>query len=529
MNQKVMKLIIILVGMIIFLNTSVMGADYHWTGAAGDNKWSTPGNWLISEGASVSFVDTANPHTYNFTQSGFSDKSVCNLTVTLDVDVAFGSAVAVKGSGYEKEELSVTFYSADGKKVVTPTDGDISFWVEENARLVLAIGLSNDGSDKRMKKYGDGTLVFNLKSSNTASRELVIYDGSCSVAETSEPPRIRVIMQSSITAARPATFNNFLPGATYSALSVVDMSKSNFRSGRVNLNGVDMNIGDSHYVSTGTNYMPLSIFADGAALTVQNERRMYLEGLPFGGTLSLDRADVHVATPRTAIRCLFDDPSDPLKDVVGSGSRLLAPNGIPEVVDDEERGKVLYFDGRKYLKGPDADAGFTELQPQSTNNPYTVAFWVKPDSDCNSKAKIFYWGDNQVDGKAAGLRLNDVRGKPIMFTTWGNNRTPEINGATASLKDGAWHHFAVAYDGLRRIRIYVDGQVVDAYVIDGYYPPNKNFYIGSIYGGWVKNGENPTIDKTRTNLIMESRKNLPFSFKTCAHPTTKSQNRGNLG
>ena len=504
MNQKVMKLIIILVGMIIFLNTSVMGADYHWTGAAGDNKWSTPGNWLTSTGASVSFVDTANPHTYNFTQSGFFDKSVCNLTVTQDVDVAFGSAVAVKGSGYAKEELSVTFYSAEGKKATTPTDSYISLHVQENARLILALDLSNDESGMKIQKHDDGILVFDLKSSNSASRELVIFDGACSVAETSKPPRIRVIMQSSITASRPATFNNFLPGATYSALSVIDMSKSNFRSGRVNLNGFDMNIGDSLFGSTATNYMPLSIFADGATLTVQDERRMYLEGLPFNGTLALDRADVHVATPRTAIRWLFDDTSDPLKDVVGFGSRLLAPNGIPEVIDDEERGKVLYFDGVKYLKGPDgADAGFTELQLQSTNNPYTVAFWIKPDSDCDPKAKIFYWGGNSENNKAAALRLNNESNKPIMFTIWGNNQTPTIQGVT-SIKNGSWHHIAVAYDGIERIRIYHNGQQVLVFTCKGYYPPNKNFYIGSIYGGWVNNGLNPYKGKMDDFLIVST-------------------------
>ena len=503
MKHKAMKLMIVLVGMTIFSNTSVIAADYHWTGAAGDNKWSTPGNWVTSTGASVDSVDTANPHTYNFTHKDFADTSLFNLVVTQDVDVAFGSALATHGEGYSKEQFSLTIVSGTGTKCTTLTTADTQIHVINNSKLTLKIDMSSDSSDKKIIKYGDGELVFDLKAANSTSRECAVNGGVCSVAATSASPQLRVMVKTQKDSACIAVFNNCLHNAEYGALHMYDTQVNNYYIGKINLNGVTMNVG-SEYSSSTTNYVPFSIFGDGGTLNVQNERRMYLEGLPFNGTLALDRADTHVATPRTAIRWLFDDPSDPLKDVVGSGSRLLAPKGMPEVVSDEIRGNVLYFDGVKYLNGPDAEASFAELQPQPTNNPYTVAFWIKPDSRCDSKAKIFYWGDDQVAGKAAGLRLNAENNKPIMFTTWGNNRTPTIQGTSASLKDGAWHHIAITYDGLERFRIYFDGQKVDAYQNAGYYPLNKNFYIGSIYGGWVNNGLNPYKGKMDDFLIVST-------------------------
>lgn len=46
------------------LVSTVMGAEYVWTGAAGDGKWITPGNWVVSEENESGEVSWETPKTY---------------------------------------------------------------------------------------------------------------------------------------------------------------------------------------------------------------------------------------------------------------------------------------------------------------------------------------------------------------------------------------------------------------------------------------------------------------------------------
>ena len=69
----------------------------------------------------------------------------------------------------------------------------------------------------------------------------------------------------------------------------------------------------------------------------------------MGGTLAVDRADARINTPNTAIRWLFEDADNPTRDDVGSGYRMLAPNGMPDVAIDATRGNVLSISGGKYF------------------------------------------------------------------------------------------------------------------------------------------------------------------------------------
>ena len=467
------------------MSGTCMGADYHWTGAAGDHLWSTAENWTDSSGNAVAAPSPGTAYTYNFTQSAFADNAF-NLVVTQDVNVVFGRAIAVHGAGNDAEMTEVTFVSAAGCKLSTLTDADMSVYLYSNSRLTLAVDMSADKSTKDIIKIGEGELVFNLKAANAAMRNVHINSGTYRVASTSAKPNIKVAVNTGAKEGAGAVFDNCLPELTLGGLYIGSLSSSWLNIGRVNLNGTSLNIGNAGN-STSTNLLPMPVFADGGTLNIQNERRMYLEGLPIGGTLAVDRADAQVVSRRTAVRWLFEDADNPLKDVVGSGERVLAPAGMPEVVTDPVRGKVLSISGGKYLKGPDADAGFAELQPQPTNNPYTVAFWLKPDAACDNLGKIFYWGLN-TDGKSAALRLTTSVEKGLMFTVWGANRT---FATAASPRDGNWHHFAVTYNGLKTFRIYYDGVQVDSFSNNAYYPPNQNFYVGRVYGGWVSNGANP--------------------------------------
>ena len=465
---------------------TAMGADYHWTGAAGDHLWSTAGNWTDSSGNAVAAPKPDTAYTYNFTQSAFADNAFI-VVVTQDINVVFGTAIAVHGAGSSAETTEVTFVSANGCTLSTSTTDALNVYLYSNSRLTWATDMSADASGKDISKIGEGELVFDLKAANTAMRNVYIKSGPFRIAATGARPLIRVGFDTSATESNGAVFENDKSGMTLGGLyasSALSVSRRNI--GRIELNGWPLNVGDDS-ASTSTNLLPVPVFADGGTLALQNERRVYLEGLPIGGTLAVDRADAQVVARRTAVRWLFDDADNPLKDVVGSGERVLAPAGMPEVVEDSVRGKVLSISGGKYLKGPDADAGLAELQPQPTNNPYTVAFWFKPDAACDNLGKIFYWGVN-TNGKSAALRLNNAADKGLMFTVWGNNRTL---ATAASPRDGDWHHFAVTYNGIRTFRVYYDGKRVDSFTSDIYYPPNKNFYVGRVYGGWVANGANP--------------------------------------
>ena len=437
-------------GFAVLLCGAAMGADYHWTGAAGDHLWSTAGNWTDSSGNAVAAPTPDTAYTYNFTQSAFADNAF-SLVVTQDINVVFGTAVAVHGAGSSAETTDVTFVSAKGCKLSMPAG--ITFYLRSNSRLTLETDMSADKSSEDINKSGEGELVFNLKAPNAALRNVRIKGGLYRIAATGAQPLIRVAFDTSATESTGGVFENDKSGMTLGGIFIGALSASWQSIGRVDMNGTMLNVGDASN-TTSTNFLPMPVFADGGKLTLQNERRMYLEGLPLGGTLAVDRADAQVVARRTAVRWLFEDAGNPQKDTVGAGERVLAPAGMPEVVEDSVRGKVLSISDGKYLKGPDADAGFAELQPQPTNNPYTVAFWFKPDSGCDDKGKIFYWGEN-ANGKSAALRLNNAEDKGLMFTVWGNNR---FLATAASPRNGEWHHFAVTYNGLKTFRIYYDGK-----------------------------------------------------------------------
>ena len=473
------------------MGAAVIGAqaaDYHWTGAAGNGLWSDAGNWETSTGGAVASVETSKPHTYNFgKRNGTNVGWGGELVVTQDVPVVIGSALALNPATTAGETVTLVTASTGTMQF----DGECGIYVQDYSRLVLNVDLSTDSSDKTIDKFGTGELIFDLKAANKTLRNVRIKSGLYRIAATGAQPLIRVAFDTSATESTGGVFENDKSGMTLGGFFIGALSESRESIGRTDLNGTMLNVGDASN-TTSTNFLPMPVFADGGTLNIQNERRMYLEGLPIGGTLSVDRADAQVVARRTAVRWLFEDAGNPLKDTVGAGERVLAPAGMPEVVADPVRGKVLSISGGKYLKGPDANAGFAELQPQPTNNPYTVAFWFKPDSKCDNNGKIFYWGldkdGNDKAGKTAALRLHDDQAKGLMFTVWGNNR---FLATAASPRNGEWHHFAVTYNGLKTFRIYYDGKQVDTFTSDIYYPPNRNFYVGRVYGGWVSDGANP--------------------------------------
>ena len=461
---------------------TAMGADYHWTGAAGDHLWSTAGNWTDSSGNAVAAPEPATAYTYQF--SAWGD----GLVVTQDVDVAIGSSFKlVPAASDETEELKIVPVNKSKLSI-----GEVcSFVIQSKARLSLTADMSGDSSTKNIHKKGAGTLSLNLTGANAKRRTLRIEDGTVELAATSVSPNFLVGYYAETGSSSTPVFVNLRDGVTLQHTFVEGSASPLGMIGRTYLSGKTLNVGGAS-ASSSVAHSPMAVFAGGGTLAYGNERVVYLErGLPLGGTLATARADVRVDRPHTAIRWLFDDAADPLKDVVGAGGRMLAPEGMPEVVQDSERGSVLSIADGKYLKGPDESAGLAELQACATNNPYTVAFWLKPAATCDPAAIIFMWG-NGTASRTAGLRIpTDTQSgtTSLMFTIWGDNRKfPTAHAVT----DGSWHHFAATYDGHKTFRIYYDGEQVDTFTNAHYGPDNKNLYIGRVYGsnGWT-GGKNP--------------------------------------
>ena len=344
------------------VTTMCHAADYHWTGAAGDHLWSTAGNWNDASGNPAAAAPTpGTAYTYNFGQQKANGPKISwgdGLVVTQDMAVVIGSALALNPPNANGETL--TFVTSNGGTMKFA--GECSIYLQDNSRLTLNVDLSGDNLGNNLVKYGTGTLAFALRKPNARRRIVVVINGQVEVAENDAGANIAIGMAFSPDESATPAFSNRRNGADIHGLYATEMGNSR-ANGRADLHGTTLNVGGES-ASTSTNNLPGAVFAEGGTLAYRNERRVYLRGLPIGGTLAVDRADVRVDAAGTAIRWLFDDEDDPMRDDVGAGARLLAPNGVPEVVTDATRGKVLSISGGKYFKGPDANAGFAELQQQ---------------------------------------------------------------------------------------------------------------------------------------------------------------------
>lgn len=423
-------------------------------------------------------------YTYNFADypHGF--------VVTQDIDVVVGNAIATHV--YKTNTLSEVTWASASNCTMT-FSSDLNIYCEETSRLVLNVDLKRGAWNSGMWKFGRGDLVFDLKS--PLDSWLSILNGHVEIAETSADVKLRVALcddRGGRNYERPVpSFANRRAEQMLSGLRLSAGHDAGYASnGRIDLHGTTVTVDGTRESSEGEE-LPIPVFANGGRLVFADERTRLLYGLPIGGTLETGRADTLVSNTLTVVRWTFDDPARPTADPVGYGERLLAPKGMPSVVNDPERGHVLEFAGGQYFRGPDVRAGFNPLfAGNATNRPYTVAFWIKPDAACDKLAKIFFWGTAN-NGQAAALRLNvgNSETETLMFTTWGNNRTI---ATPASPMDAAWHHVVVTYDGDVRVVVYYDGTpVMDARMDPAYADPNQNFYIGAVHGGWVNNGANP--------------------------------------
>lgn len=216
--------------------------------------------------------------------------------------------------------------------------------------------------------------------------------------------------------------------------------------------------------------------AGGGEVKLVDEQQLHL---PFCPTPSVTAGNGNLTLVKDSgvIAWNFDNPSAPLADAFGHGSEMAVNGTGLSVVNDATRGNVLSFDGTAYLKGPGTDASLDDLPAGGKNLPFTIAFWLKPDSDCPNTAGLVYWG--QANARKQMLLRFNKGAKKLIFSVYGNSEAMYPSAETI-ISDESWHHIALSYDGNRTFTAYYDGAPATTLTIAAdYVPPNKNLKIGN--------------------------------------------------
>ena len=457
----------------IVASCAANATDYYWTGSNNDGLWSTTNNWAMDVERTI--VATNSPATGERATCHF-DVPAAGLVVTQDTGARIViSNLIVTTSSTDPVEMKIVS-PAQGSEFEFSPGGQIT--VGANATLVLNTDMSSSGSRETIEKFGDGTLAFDLVfASPVGPRPVVVYAGRVVVLSTSKDVR-HAVRLAGTDAAHPPVYENQRNGGLYKSLEAPGV-------GCIQLNGTTMNVGDKvDSVLKVTTAYTIPKVSDSGTLSFANEHSYMLATNQPSYNIALDRADVTYA-PETVIGMQFEDANDPRRDVVGIGSRLV-DIGEPQVVNDEVRGSVLSLDGSSGFKGPDANNGLAEFNPSAG---FTLAMWLKPASDCNGSARVFYFGDGSKHASAVALRLE--AGNKIRYT----HRSGYVDFSVPNVL-GNWHHVAVTYNGNRSYSFYLDGNPValtwSAEMTADLDTGNKNFFLGCFADEtWFGTGTTP--------------------------------------
>lgn len=100
--------------------------------------------------------------------------------------------------------------------------------------------------------------------------------------------------------------------------------------------------------------------------------------------------------------------------------------------------------------------GYLQLRPEQIavpDGPMTLECWMRADTFADRVGLV-----TKTEGSEYGIFVNN--GRPA-FSIHLNGRYVEVSGAEGDLKPETWYHVAGVFDG-REVRLYVDGQLVDA-------------------------------------------------------------------
>ena len=461
---------------------SASAVDYWWTGNGGDGLWSTAGNWATDDQGTPA---TAAPKRNDYAVYHFEVPDG-GLVVTQDI-AQVGSAVGILSDGIKVTSTA----SGPVEMKIVSTEQNASLNFRQNASIDVAadvtltlntdMGGFNITSD--FIKNGAGTLAFDLKFRTPYTmRGLMVNEGRVVVLPTSQSTLLAV-KTGGTDPANPPVLENQLEGGVYGALAATAAAVAN-----IQLGGTKMVVGDKSS-NDYTNKFPVVV--DAGTVSFANERIAYLTEKAPKFDIELDRADVLCAS-KTVVCLPFNDTSLPQKDVAGCGSRLL-PVGTPAIVTDAVRGSVLSLDGTNGFKGPDADNGLAEFNP---NDGFTLSMWLKPDATCDSEAKIFFFGQGAGTATTVALRFYKDDANKLFYSYFGGN----TQFPTPNIRDGNWHHVAVVFNGTKNYYFFYDGVHVHSWApSNAVNVPNRDFFIGHVSASdssasaSYKNGEKPYI------------------------------------
>lgn len=220
----------------------------------------------------------------------------------------------------------------------------------------------------------------------------------------------------------------------------------------VNLNGYEVAFGQRG----NEQVYAVNVFTNAGTLASQNGGCVTF-GAEQEGTidLTLRNGDMRFGVAKRGVYT-FDDAANPWANASGDLADLVVGKGTPTVVEDAERGRVLYLDGQSSLTGPGAN-GALDGMPLDTGD-YTVAFWMKKDAACKANGGLLFWGKWAVDRQCTVLRVGqDKDGRAFMLAHYGMDLSVTVEKAFTAL-DGSWHHVAIQRsNGGKTDAFYVDG------------------------------------------------------------------------
>ncbi len=165
----------------------------------------------------------------------------------------------------------------------------------------------------------------------------------------------------------------------------------------------------------------------------------------------------------------FNDAADAGRDLSVKRNHLFVSNSVA-VVNDPERGSVVYFDGKGALYGQAENGGLRDLP--CGGDAYTIAAWIKVPTGANSAGALFFWG---VADQILLNRLNvDPNGALQIFC--GHEGGTAVWGTGLAWNE--WQHYAVTFDGTT-LRVYVNGTPTgNCSYSKAQTRPNANFSLG---------------------------------------------------
>lgn len=160
------------------------------------------------------------------------------------------------------------------------------------------------------------------------------------------------------------------------------------------------------------------------------------------------------------------------KEVINSVDALAL--NAPSFEDDATRGQVVSLDGTNdFLMARHQSI----LELGRANKPFSVSLWIKLNQGFNgARRTILRKASSNIDNNFS-IQLNQTDNRLIyqMTTTSGLENTISVN----ALSLNTWHHIAYSYDGINKIKFYIDGTLDSDMTLSGNPEPNTGpLYIG---------------------------------------------------